>query len=248
MTISQETANFKITYQLSPIILQGGIAGSLPDAKKPIYYITENSNFENGILAQGTNIDLDEFFANFQPLPGASIIDQQVATYPFANSAVAANAVIANPLTVSMLMHCPARANNNYSVRSAKMLYLQSQLAQHNAQGGTYIVMTPSYIYTNCLMVGMRDVSSGESKQPQTTWQLDFMQPLLTLEQATLVQNSFMQRITNQVKVTSVQQSGAGQALGSSQSVASPSIYPVASGPGGSSIAPPATATPSVTQ
>ena len=43
--------------------------------------------------------DPSDFFANYQPLPGATLIDVDVATYPFANNAVAANS-LASPAPI----------------------------------------------------------------------------------------------------------------------------------------------------
>ena len=75
----------------------------------PIISITEALNFTVGILSGGENIELDDFFANYQPIPGGTLIDQDIGEYPFANQSVAANAVIAKPLKIPMMMICPVR-------------------------------------------------------------------------------------------------------------------------------------------
>ena len=70
------------------------------------------------------------------------------------------------------------------------MTAVQNVLNLHNQSGGTYTVMTPSYIFTNGILLRMSDASRGDSKQVQVTWQLDFTFPLLTLNQVQNAQNS----------------------------------------------------------
>src|SRR5262249_27408392 len=153
--------------------------------------ITEALNFVGGLLSGGDNLtNLDSFFANFHPLPGSTLLDQKVGTYPFANQAVAANAVIVDPLAISVRMICPAREDAGYAIKLATMTALRATLAQHNASGGTYTIATPSFFYTNCLFLKMTDVSDARSHQAQNAWQLDFARPLLTLQDAQQVQNN----------------------------------------------------------
>jgi hypothetical protein len=188
---------FKMAYQLSPIVLTGGIATSLGGAL-PIIALTEGAlNILAGLISGGENLELDDFFAHYQPLPGGTLIRNEVAMYPFANQAVAANAIIAQPLEISLMMLCPARNTLGYFMKSATMTALQKSLSQHNGLGGTYSIATPAYLYTNCIMLNMRDVSSGDSKQAQFAWQLDFVQPLVTLQAAQSALNGLMQTIAN---------------------------------------------------
>lgn len=198
MSVSPGAALFRMAFQLSPIILTGGIATNIPGGALPIIAITEALNFVDGLLSGGGSAleDLDGFFANFHPLPGATIIDQIASEYPSANQAVAANAVIRNPLVISMRMICPAREDAGYAVKLATMIALQATLAQHNASGGTYTIATPSFFYTNCIMLRMTDTSNTQSKQAQNTWQIDFRKPLLTLQDAQQAQNNLMSKIS----------------------------------------------------
>ena len=105
---------FKLTYELSPIILTGGIATNIPGGGLPIVSITEALNFTEGLLSGGEDLDLDDFFAHFVPLAGSSLIDQQIAKYPLANQTVAANAVITQPLNISMRMIVAAKDGVGY--------------------------------------------------------------------------------------------------------------------------------------
>jgi len=195
---------FQLAFQSSPIILVDGIATGLPTGSMlPIIAITEPLNLLGGILTGG-DLSPDNFFASFSPVPGATLIDQQVGHYPFANQAVAANAVIAQPLTISLKMTCPVRLGLGYFTKLATMITLQTVLAKHNGMGGTYIIATPSFFYTNCIMLRMSDVSGGDSNQVQTTWQLDFEKPLLTLNDAQEAQSSLLQKLTNGTKILGI--------------------------------------------
>jgi hypothetical protein len=195
MSISPGYIAFSLANSASPIILTRGIATAL-GGYLPIIALTEIANLID-TLASGNDVGLDNFFAQYVPLPGSTLINNQIATYPFANQSIAANAIIAQPLNISMLMKCPVREARGYSVKLATLTMLQSTLAQHNSSGGTYSIVTPSYIYTDCIMTGMRDVSGGESKQAQYEWQLDFVQPLISLQAAQTALNGLLQRLTN---------------------------------------------------
>ena len=230
MGISPGLDLFRLTFELSPIILTGGIA-QFTGGALPIIVFTEALNFADGLLSGGDDIDFDDFFAHFVPLPGSTLIDQAIGHYPFANQAVAANAVIRQPLTISMRMICPARGEGGYGIKLATMMALQSTIAAHNASGGTYTVATPSYFYTNCVMTGMRDTSASDSRQAQNTYQMDFEQPLLTLQDAQAAQNNLMSAITGGTPVGFPPNWSGFSTLPPSLSPIG--TLPVASGPGG---------------
>jgi len=192
---------YKIAFELSPIILNGGIlSGVFPGEMLPIMAITEGANFPFSILSGAQGLSLDKFFAHFQVLPGSSLIQQDIGRYPFANATIAANAVIKQPVTVSMLMICPIQNKLGWAEKLGIISGLKWLFDEHNMRGGTYTVLTPSYIYTNCVMRGMHDASSQLSKQVQNTYQLDFEKPLVTETDVQAVLNS----------VTSIIKSGAG--------------------------------------
>lgn len=197
---------YKLSYQVSPIILTGGVAGDIPGTGMPIISFTDPGSYRAAILSSAdvsigdlarAPATLDDFFAQYIPMAGGTLIDNQIGQYAFANQAVAANAIVTQPLRVSLMMICPVRAAQGYQLKSHTMRALQSTLAQHNNLAGTYTVATPAYTYTNCILTGLRDVSSGESKQAQMAWQWDFIQPLLTLNDAQIAMNNQMQRQTS---------------------------------------------------
>lgn len=190
-------AGFKLAFQISPIILSSGIAINLPNGLLPIFAITEALNFPLGLLSGAENIELDGFFANFVPLPGATLVDIELGKYPFPNQAVAANATVAQPLVCSFLMHCPAKNAGGYAAKLVTMTALKSLLDQHNSLGGTYVLMTPSFISRNWIMKRMEDASLGTSAQLQNAWRLDFEKPLLTIGDANAAQSSLISKLTN---------------------------------------------------
>jgi hypothetical protein len=209
---------YQLAFQISPIFLVGGIAALIPGGVLPIVALTQAADFELGLLNGSVNTDLDQFLCHWRPLPGTTLVANQVSLNPFANQAVAADAVIAQPLNVSMLMDCPAQLEGGYAGKLATLTVLQTALTMHNASGGTYTVLTPAGFYTNCLLTLVRDVSGGDSKQPQHTWQFDFLQPLLSLNQAGQVYNSLMSKIAGGLQTPQIPVWTGGTQLGGLQS------------------------------
>lgn len=237
MSYSAGEIAFKLSFQVSPIILTGGIASNIIGGMLPLVSITDALGFTEGLLSGG-NTAIDSYFANFQPEPGGTIIDFEAAKYPFANQAVAANAIIANALNISLVMFAPAAGDSGYALKLATITALQATLQQHSMSGGTYTVATPSYYYTNCLLLKVYDVSTPQSKQPQIAWRWEFTQPLLTQQQAQQAQNSMMSKISGGVQ-TDGSLSGSST-IGAPQTLATPSISPAASGTSSAGVAGPA--------
>jgi len=197
---------YDLAFQVSPIILTGGIASSMLGNAIPIIALVgQLAGFAQGALASGFNFE--DFYARFLPIPGATVISNTVGTYPFANQSVAANALIQQPLAISLQMIVPVKEAGGYLTKLPIFMNLQQTLQAHNIGGGTYTIATPSYIYTNCLMTNMSDITSGETKQQQIMWQLDFVQPLISLSAAANAVNGLMSKIANQ-QVTNGQWSG----------------------------------------
>jgi hypothetical protein len=240
---------FQLGYEISPIILSGEsqVSQLIPGGFLPIIALTEGINFVRGLLQGVENIQLNDFFAHFTPMPGSTLIDNQIGMYPFANQAVAANAIITQPKSISLRMDCPARGEGAYLTKLATLTALRATLELHNTTGGTYIVATPGQIYTNCVMTGLRDVSStisvGGTKQVQVSWQFDFVQPLLTLSQAEGAQSSLMSKITAGLQ-TDGSLSGVASTVGAQLSGALSSIMPAAQSIIGSAIPIPTSVAP----
>lgn len=186
---------FKLAFECAPIVLSGGLAENIPGKMLPLLTITETASFISNLVSGSTG--LDKFFAHFAPMPGGTLIENQIGTYPFANQAVAANAIISQPLTLSMMMICPAQTDGGgYPAKLITMLALREALYSHCNKGGTFIVITPSYFYTDMILLRLHDVTQG-GKQVQQMWQFDFTRPLLTQEEADAAQNSMMSKISN---------------------------------------------------
>lgn len=230
---------YKLGFVVSPILLVNGIARVMPGQMLPIIAITQSVDFVAGLLNGAANLDLDDFFAHFHPLPGTSLINQAVGTYPFANQATAANAVITEPNVVSMLMTCPVRSATHYAEKLATMMALKTALDSHNASGGTYTIVTPSYIYQGCVMTGMRDASSGQSKQGQWLWQIDFIKPLLSLTDAATALSSLMAKIDGGLQIAgNPTWSGLGTVTGTAANPVLPTLIPSSSSLPGASLPP----------
>lgn len=188
-----QRSQYDLAFQASPIILVNGIASSVRGKLAPI------TNYTGG-----SPKTLDQAFARYLPLPGSTLISQSIGSYPFANQFVAANATIQQPLTISLMMIAPVNQPGGYLTKLPTFSALQRSLAQHNASGGTYIVATPAFVYQNLLMVSMTDATpevSLEQKQAQIMYQLDFIQPILTITGAQAAQAALTQAITNGSKI-----------------------------------------------
>jgi hypothetical protein len=185
-------AQYDLAFQVSPIILVGGIASSTQGGMLPIIALyNQTALFNSGVT------DPNAFFARYLPMPGSTLISFAVGEYSFANQQVAANAVIQEPLTLSMLMIAPVNQPGGYLQKLSLFTALQNSLTQHIVAGGTFCVATPAYVYNNLLLIGMTDVTHDESNQVQIQWQLDFRQPLLTLEAAAAAQGNLLSKVTN---------------------------------------------------
>jgi hypothetical protein len=186
---------FQLGFQISPIILTGGIAALIPGGMLPLIAITQAGIFAQGLLSGTVNLNLDDFQCHFHPMQGSTLVNQSIGSYPFASQSVAANAVIAQPLQLSMLMEVPVNQSGGYLSKFLTMTALKAALDKHNQSGGTYTIATPSYVYTNCIMRTLRDVTGDATKHPQQTWQFDFERPLVvTQTEAEQVLNNLMSK------------------------------------------------------
>lgn len=185
---------WQIAIECSPIVLTNGIAVPMGGAL-PIIALTESANFVDSLLTGKNPINPENFFAHFTPLAGSTLVLNQVATYPFANQAVAANAIIVQPKNVSVRMTCPAKGSFGYYLKLGTITALVKTLEQHVNLGGTFSVITPSYIYTDCLLTNLSDFSGGDSNQIQYEYRFDFMQTLLTVQAAQMAASGLLAKI-----------------------------------------------------
>ncbi len=222
-------ANFKLAYEISPIYLTGGVAGNVPGGTVPLINYTQGGIFSS-LIAPGSELNLDNFFAYFRPLPGSKLLSNAVGEYPFANQSVAANAIITMPLLISLMMICPRRQAGDYALFQATITSLKSTLESHILAGGTFTVATPAFLYTNCLMIGFTDASGGETAQAQYQYQLDFRRPLISSDEAAQAYNNLMAKTASQTAfnpdATSDPNSVQATTVGNSGSGASPPVVP----------------------
>lgn len=196
------SSTYRLSFEISPIILTGGIAPAATGGMLPIVAITEASNFTQGLLNGQISTNLDNFFAHFNVLPGSTLINDQIGKYPFANQVVAANAIIAQPLNVSLRMVCPANKSGGIFSKFMTMAALQYALQKHRAAGGTYAVCTPTFIYTGCILTNLVDITGEDGTQKQREWRWDFEQPLTTLQASQGMFNNLMQKIKSGTQIT----------------------------------------------
>jgi hypothetical protein len=193
---------YDLAFQVSPIILVDGIASNSIGGMLPIIGLTGQLAAAFQGAASSGSLSEDDFFARFLPVPGSTLVSQQVATYPFANQAVAANATIQQPLNISLRMIAPVKDTAGYLTKLAIFTSLQNSLVAHNAAGGRYHIATPAFIFTNCLMLQMTDIGDASSRQQMVQFQIDFTRPLVTGEQLTQTYNSLMSKLSSGGQVT----------------------------------------------
>ena len=150
------------------------------------------------------------FYAKYVPIPGGTVINNAIATYPFANQQVAANAIIEQPKNISLRMIAPVRDTGGYLTKTAIFTALQTALQNHNNAGGTYTIATPAFLYTDCVMTTMTDITSGNTKQQQIEWQLDFIKPLISTSDANAAFSNQMAKLSGGNVLTSSSPSGIG--------------------------------------
>lgn len=197
-------ADFQLSYQVCPIVLIGGIAGTgvLPIANllNPSASSGTLSASTTGVVTSTSGGASDAFtFGSFRVLPGGSLMDNDNAKYPLATMAVAANAIVTNPLRLAVEMVTPASSEVTLSQRLSIFTSLKNVLDNHIAAGGYFNVATPAFIYTGCLLLNLVDASDvPDGAQTQTRWVWNFEKPLITLEEAQAAVNNAMAKVTGQ--------------------------------------------------
>lgn len=193
---------FDTAYTYSPILFEQGIAQMMPGGVLPILRATEMFDIPGALNLIGTGTF--QPFAQFKPMSGGTLTEWQFAEYPFANMQMAANAVIQMPLKISLVMIAPAQVNGGYITKIAQFTAIQSMVQQHIQQGGYFTVLTPAYIYSNCLLKTIRDITPVGEKQVQYLYQWDFEQPLITQQAAQQIVGGIMHSIQNALPTQSI--------------------------------------------
>jgi hypothetical protein len=204
---------FKIQYESAPIILVNGIAKNQVQSggQMSILSLFGLLSGSGGLNLLSDISDPNSFSIHFEPIAGSSLEKISVATYPFANQSIAANAVIFEPLPLQLIMIAPAAASGGgYTAKSAIFTAMKQSLDSHIAQGGYFNVATPAYLYTSVLLTELRDITPVDERQKQITWQWDFIQPLLTLDQAAKAMNTLLSKAQAGNKITGDPPSQAG--------------------------------------
>lgn len=192
---------FRLAFEISPILLVDGIAASIPGGTMPIAVLTEGVSIVDGLL----HGEIADQSTAFTPMAGTTLVQQDIGTLNFYNMVTAANSVVNRPNRVIMQMIRPASTKNGgYATKGITFAALKLALDKHNQSGGYYVVMTPSYIYTGCLLRAMIDVSgfSEQNKQVQHTWQLEFEQPLLSISQVDAALGGLMSKFDSGMPTT----------------------------------------------
>ncbi|ECF9251158.1 hypothetical protein C7Z45_00450 [Salmonella enterica] len=194
---------YKLGFEISPVILCDGVAQSIPGGMLPIVALTQSASYVSGLMGGAIELtDLDKYFCHWRAAPGGTMVDYDIGRYPFANQAVAANALLSQPLRIPMLMDAPVNENTGAMTKLVTLSSLQAVLQAHASLGGTFIVATPGIIYSNCILRTVRDVTGSNDALSQRQWLWDFEQPLLSETGAEQAINSYLNKIDNGDKAT----------------------------------------------
>ncbi|MXV44320.1 hypothetical protein GS501_04575 [Saccharibacter sp. 17.LH.SD] len=191
---------FKLGYQISPLILTGGVAEKMGGAV-PIIVYTQAVALLNGLVAGGISgklegYDLDSMWCHWSPMSGATLVDNSIAEYPYANQSVAANAMVVNPLTLSMQMICPPSGAGAMATKLATLQSLQVILNKHAQLGGAYIVITPGQVYTGMLLTRVSDTTPNPTAAAASQFQFDFTRPLTQKSENVQKQSTLMKKLS----------------------------------------------------
>lgn len=208
---------YRLGFEISPVILCEGIAQAIPGGMLPIVALTQSASFVTGLLSGASNLtNMDKYFCHWRAAQGGTMLDYEIGRYPFANQMVAANALLAMPLQISLLMDAPVNENTGAMTKLVSHSALQATLQAHANLGGTFIVATPALIYSGCILKNVRDVTGGGGSDPtpQRQWLWSFEQPLVSEKQSDRAVNTFLNKIGAGDKITDGAWTSTANALG----------------------------------
>ncbi|MXV36808.1 MULTISPECIES: hypothetical protein [unclassified Saccharibacter] len=188
----------QLGYVNSPILLTGGVAdrmgGTVPIMLYTQFVATINGLISGGIGGKLNLPDLDNTWCHWQDSGKGVLLENDVATYPFANQTVAANALISKPIGISMIMVCPPRGPGAMATKLATMQSLTALLNKHCTMGGEFVIITPGQIYTNMLLTKITDSSPSPTTQPGSQYTFDFTRPLTQKSEAAQKMSTLMKK------------------------------------------------------
>lgn len=188
---------FQVAFEVSPILLVDGIASKIPGGILPIAVLTEGLSIAGGVLNGAGFVGPT---SRFIPMAGTTLIQQEIGRLNFYNMTTAANSVINQPNRILMQFIRPASTQDGgVIVKGLTFAAIKLALDKHNQTGGSYTILTPSYVYTGCLMRSMVDASgfSEQNKQVQYSWQFEFEQPLVKISQLESVLGGLMDKFSS---------------------------------------------------
>jgi hypothetical protein len=222
---------WKAYYQVCPIYLTGGIAGSgsgntvsliqllTAASVVPVVGIgpQQPTNLGGALGPQQpqTVVSLDDAFGAFNVLPGGTLLVYTVPKYPLADQTMAANATVREPLTLSLVWETPMRGANAFTIKAQTMIQLKGLLDNHCNAGGMFTVFTPSYFYSNLILTALTDTSRAGNPLPQNAWRWDFERPqVVTLDEGQGVQSQLLQKVTGGIPTTGALTGASPGAIG----------------------------------
>lgn len=191
--------SYELAYIRSPIILRGGIA-DFQGGYMPIIELTEFLNvleaIRNTVL---TGSPLKDMYGAFQVQGGTSLLQYASGEYPFQNAATAVNYQMKMPNQIVFEMLTPFKKSMDLFNQLPVMTVLIQALERHRALGGYYMLLTPSKIYTSCILESITQADYDVGSQLQMAWMWAFKEPLLTEEAAEKAYNDTMDKIANKL-------------------------------------------------
>jgi len=190
---------YELAYIRSPIILVDGIA-KFQGGYMPIIELTEFLNvlsiIENTVTIGNP---LKDMYGAFQVQGGTTLLQYSNAEYPFQNAATAVNYQMKQPNQIVFEMLTPFKKSMDLFNQLPIMTVLIQALERHRALGGYYMLLTPSKVYTSCLLNGITQVDYAAGEQLQMAWMWAFSEPLLTEEAVEKAYNDTMDKIANKL-------------------------------------------------
>ena len=191
--------SYELAFLRSPIILVDGIA-SFQGGYMPIIELTEFLNVLDIIKnVVTTGSPLKDMYGVFQVQGGTTLLQYANGEYPFQNVATAVNYQIKLPNQIVFEMLTPFKKFGDPFNQLPIMTVLIQALERHRAMGGYYMLLTPSKIYTSCLLNAITQVDYESDKQLQMAWMWAFTEPLLTEEAAEKAYSDIMDKIAGKL-------------------------------------------------